>query len=249
MGHKKRTSYILFRAFSLLLLLLLLIGGIFLVKRLNSTPSSSQAKQTASITGMQRTIEPIFTDRFSDNSKGWSLGKVTGYTRLLQNNMLTLADTKHNILVESIPTSTTFGDFSITTTFTLTQADKNDSVGLYMRGDSNLDHDYRIDIFGNTTYTISKEALDSSSNNLDQTFLVPSSHTNALHPTGQSNVLTVTMKGPAMVIQMNGKTLRTLTDTDYTHGQIALFVANGTTSSGVTATFHNIVIYPVSDQQ
>ncbi len=245
MEQKKRTRYTLFRAFSLLLLLLLLVGGIFLVKRLNSTPSSSQARQTTptSIPGTQGTVEPLFSDNFSDNSKGWPLGKVVGYTRLLQNNMLTLADTKHNVLVESIPTSTTFDDFSITTTFTLIQADKNDSVGLYVRGDSNLDHDYRIDIFGNTTYAISKEALNSS-NDLDKTFLVHPSHTNALRPTGQSNVLTVAMKGPAMVVQMNGKTLHTLTDMDYTHGQIALFVANGTTSSGVMATFHDIVIYP-----
>jgi len=249
MEQKKRRRRTLFQAFSLLLLLLLLIGGIFLVKRLNSTPSLSQAKQTTptSIAGTQGTVEPLFTDKFSDNSKGWSLGEVAGYTRLLHNNMLTLADTKHNVLVESIPTSTTFDDFSITTTFTLTQADKNDSVGLYVRGDSNLDHDYRIDIFGNTTYAISKEALNSS-NDLGQTFLVPPSHTNAIHPIGQRNVLTVAMKGPAMVVQMNGKTLHTLADTDYTHGQIALFVANGTSSSGVTATFHDIVIYSVPNR-
>jgi hypothetical protein len=126
----------------------------------------------------------------------------------------------------------------------LTQADENDSVGLYLRGDSNLDHDYRIDVFGNNTYAISKEALDASSS-LEQTYFVHPSHTPLLKPIGQKNVLAVSMQGPTMTVQVNGTTVHTLTDPDYTHGQIALFVSNGPTSQGVTAKFHNLVIYPL----
>ncbi len=46
---------------------------------------------------------------------------------------------------------------------------------------------------------------------------------------------------------MNNTVVTTLTDSDYTRGQIALFVNNGETSDGVTAVFSSIVVYPLSD--
>lgn len=243
--HRKR---IVFTVFSLILLVILVTGGIVLAVKPNNTTPSSHAKKQLSpvITPTSSTVQPLFVDHFTDNSKGWSVGDVVGYTRTLHNNTLLLADTKHNVLVESIPTSTTFDDFSMTTAFTLLQADENDSIGLYVRGDSNLDHDYRVDIFGNTRYAISKETLDTN-NDLDQTYLVHPVYTSALKPVGQRNTLTVAMKGSTMVIQVNGKTVHKLTDTGYTRGQIALFVSNGATSSGVKVIFHDLVIYSLTD--
>ena len=231
-------------------LLIVVLGGIFLTLRLANmkahTSSSQQKTSTPTqLPTAQGTVPPLFLEDFVDNSKGWSVANVAGYTRVLQDGALTLSDTTHTVLVESIPTRTTFTDFSLTTTFTFTQGDENDSTGLYLRGDSNLDHDYRIDIFGNNTYAISKEALDTS-DALEQTYFIPPSHTPLLKPTGQKNVLTVSMQGPTMVVQINGKTVHSLTDMDYTHGQIALFVSNGQTSNGVTAKFHNLIIYSLS---
>jgi hypothetical protein len=240
----KNRKRIVFTVFSLILLLIVVTGGIAVILNLNNKISSLHTKQTpTSTTG---TVAPLFIDHFSNNSKGWSVGNVVGYTRTVHDSELLLADTKHNVLVESVPTPRTFDDFSITTTFTLLQADANDSVGLYVRGDSNLDHDYRIDIFGNAQYAISKETLDAK-NDLDQTYLVHPTYSSILKPIGQKNTLTITMQGAAMVMQMNGKTTQKLNDTGYTHGQIALFVSNGATSSGVKAAFHDLVIYPLAD--
>ena len=240
----KNRKRIVFTVFSLILLLVVVTGGIAVILNLNNKTSSSHAKQAP--TSTTDTVEPLFIDHFSDNSKGWSVGNVGGYTRAVNDNMLLLADTKHNVLVESVPTPRTFADFSITTTFTLLQADANDSVGLYVRGDSNLDHDYRIDIFGNAHYAISKETLNAK-NDLDQTYLVRPTSSSILKPIGQKNTLTVTMQGSLMVMQMNGKTMRKLNDTGYTRGQIALFVSNGATSSGVKAAFHDLMIYPLTN--
>ncbi len=233
-------------------LLLLISGGIFLTLRFTygKAHTSSQQQKTSTPTQLptiQGTIQPLFSEDFVDNSKGWSVVNVVGYTRELQGGALTLSSTTHNVLVESIPTRTTFTNFSLTTAFTFVQGDGNDSVGVYLRGDSNLDHDYRIDIFGNNTYAISKEALDES-NTLEQTYLVHPSHSPHLKPIGQKNVLAVSMQGSAIVVQINGKTLSSLTDISYIHGQIALFVSNGQTSSGVTAKFHNLIIYPLPDK-
>ncbi|GAC1425369.1 MAG: hypothetical protein PVS3B3_36450 [Ktedonobacteraceae bacterium] len=233
-------------------LLILISGGVFLILRFaneNANTSSSQHKTSTptQLPTVQVTVQPLFTDDFADNSKGWSVANVSGYIRTLQNGALMLSDTTHNVLVESIPTSTKFTNFSLTTTFTFVQGDENDSAGLYLRGDSNLDHDYRIDIFGNNTYSISKEALNES-NMLEQMYLVHPSHTPLLKPTGQKNVLAVSMQGPTMVMQINGETVRSLADMSYTHGQIALFVSNGQTSNGATAKFHSLVIYPLPDK-
>jgi len=248
MKHRENTKRVLLYTIALLILL---SGGIFLTARIaNEKAHTSLSPQKTStpthIPTAQGTVPPLFSDDFVNNSKGWSVVNVAGYTRMLQDGSLTLSDTMHNVLVESIPTRTVFTNFSLTTTFTFVQGDKNDSAGLYLRGDSNLDHDYRIDIFGNNTYAISKEALDESSI-LEQTYLVRPSSTALLKPIGQRNILAVSMQGPTMVVQINGKTVHSLTDTNYTHGQIALFVSNGQTSSGVTAKFHNLVIYPLLD--
>ena len=242
--NTKRVQRILLYSIALLIIIL---GGIFLTLRFANkkvhTSSSQQKTSTPTHSPtVQGTVLPLFSDDFVDNSKGWSVANVSGYTRMLQDGALTLSDTTHTVLVESIPTRTTFTDFSLTTAFTFTQGDENDSAGLYLRGDSNLDHDYRIDIFGNDTYAISKEALDAS-NTLEQTYFAPPSHTPFLKPTGQKNVLAVSMQGPTMVVQINGETVHALTDKDYTHGQIALFVSNGQTSSGVTTKFYNLIIY------
>ena len=232
-------------------LLIIILGGIFLTLRLankkayTSTPPQKTSTPTQ-IPTMQGTVLPLFSDDFVDNSNGWSVANVAGYTRMLQEDALTLSDTSHSVLVESIPTRTLFTNFSLTTIFTFTQGDQNDSVGLYLRGDSNLDHDYRVDIFGNNTYAISKETLNAS-NTLEQTYLVQPIYTSLLKPIGLKNTLTVSMRGPTMIAQINGQTIHTLKDMDYTHGQIALFVSNGQTSHGVTAKFHNLVIYPLLD--
>lgn len=188
------------------------------------------------------TPQPLFTDNFTDNSKGWYTGDVSGYTRIISDSGLTLAVTNHKVLTESLPTNDTFDDFTVTTTFTLLNADEHDSVGLYVRGDSNLDHDYRVEVFGNNTYAISKEVLDTN-DNLVATFLVPPTHTSLLKPIGQPNILTVTMKGPTLLLCINNSRASAATDTDYTRGQIALFVENGNTSNGVTATFSSITVY------
>ncbi len=237
---------------SVFVALILIIGTVFFVLRLVGEKASSSKRPNHATTPTptripSSTVEPLFEDTFVDNSRGWSVVRVPGYMRAIHDGALTLSDTSHTVLVESLPTTTVFSDFALTMTFTLIQADANDSVGLYIRGDSNLDHDYRIDIFGNNTYAISRETLNTN-NDLDQMFLAQPTHTTLLNALGQKNTLTITMQGPAMVITLNGKMLHSLTDTKYKRGQIAFFVQNGSTSAGVTASFHEITIYSLARQ-
>lgn len=195
----------------------------------------------------QQIPQLMFFDEFTDNTRGWATGNGSGYIRTIDDGILTLSATNHESLVESVPSSTAFSDFTLTTTFTLPEGDKNDSIGLFLRGDSNLDHDYRIDIYGDSTYTISKESLDEDNQQIIKT-LVDHTPTPWLRDLRKSNVLTVIMEGPNMLLMLNGAVIKSIDDTDYAHGQIALFVENGTTSDGVTAKFSSLVISSAPDQ-
>lgn len=240
---------------SIVLLCVLMLGSaiFFIVLRHNvpnttlATPPAKAKLSPTALVSPSLTPQPLFSDTFIDNTKGWYTGNVPGYIRIVSGSLLTLSDTNHKVLTESLPTNQTFSDFLLTTTFSLVDADDHDSVGVYLRGDSNLDHDYRVEVFGNNTYAISKESLDGT-NTQHLTYLVGPQHSSLLHPKGQVNVFTLMMRGNQLELMINGNVANSLTDTDYTHGQIALFVANGDTSSGVTASFSSIAVYPLLNQ-
>lgn len=196
---------------------------------------------TPSVT-TEPTPQPLFIENFADQGKGWYLSDRAGYTRTFANDQLILQCTNQKRLIESLPGSKTYGDFMITVNFTLQGGDENDSVGLYLRGDSNLDHDYRLDIYGDMTYDLSKESLGDD-NLPENTPLLEPAHTTALNAMGQQNTLTVTMQGPIITLTINNHLVNTLIDTSYQSGQIALFVNNGNTSGGTTASFSRIAIY------
>ena len=240
--------------FAVVCLLVILGGSVFYLVRGGEDQSPiTDKKTTPTVTLPTRTVtataqtQPLFFDDFVNSNKGWSLSNVSGYTRKIEHSNLTLADQNHKTLTESLPTTTTFNDFTVTVMFTLVQASGGDSVGLYLRGDSYLDHDYRLDLYGNNTYAISKEFLNASGTP-QTTFLVKPTATAALRPVGTQNIITMMMKGPHMVLLINSVAVSMASDTDYAAGQIALFVQNSGASDGVAATFSSIVVYPVSEQ-
>lgn len=213
----------------------------------NATATSVPTTTASAEPGVTPTSTPFFYDDFIDNTQDWYIGAGAGYTRALTSDGLQLADTRHNPLIESLPTSHKFDDFALTVTLALQAGDNNDSAGIYLRGDSNLDHDYRLDIFGNSKYAFSEEYLDTS-NKPQALCIITPTFTSRLKPMGYANTLTVIMKGSMMVLQMNGKIVDTVVDSSYTKGQIALFVDNGATSQGVSAIFSSIEIAAAPNQ-
>ncbi len=249
------------------LLLLLILGSSAIIaaaiqgKGENSVPSTNHVIQRASTVvasptpsptatstpDLGQTPTPLFYEDFLDNSKGWALTNSPDFTRALDDDKLTLAVINHNILTETVPSNTLFGDCTVDIRFTLLKADANDSVGVYVRGDGLLFHDYRIDIFGNNTIALSKEYLDADKKPQTLEF-EKTARVAALASVGKPNMLSVIMKGPYIMLQVNGKTIKTMVDSDYTRGQIALFVNNGPTSDGVTAVFSSVKITEAPDQ-
>ena len=250
--HPKKRNVKTKRIVSIITLLLVILtsGVLIFFYKVENTISSARENATATpqhetpISTGQSIIKPLFSDDFSDVSKGWAVGSASGYTRVISNNTLTLANENHTTLTESLPTNLTFDNFSLTVAFTLVQATAGDSVGLYVRGDTNLDHDYRIDFYGNSVYAITKEYLDKQ-NFPQESSLQPSAFTSSLRPVGEQNMVTVMMKGPDMELIINKKVIKSITDYDYTSGQIALFVHNSLASNEVEAAFSSVVVFPL----
>lgn len=234
--------------------IILLVGGsLFWLLRANGnapakgkTGATSTATATSVPTWTPTEVTPppnaFFYDTFANNSHGWSLSGSDGYFRILVNNTLILADTNPDTpLIESVPTSVNMTDYLISVDFTIEQGDAHDSIGLYLRGDGTLDHDYRIDINGNNTFDVAKEWLDANQS-AQTTMLVPPQHTSELNPAGQKNTLTAILIGSTITVEINDVAVATANDSSYPSGQIALFARHSTSPSGVTVSFSLIEI-------
>lgn len=206
---------------------------------LSATPSSAPTWVPTAITPPPASL---FYDTFVDNKHGWSLSGTGGDLRILTNAHLILANTNpDSILIESVPTSTTLDDYVISVDFTLDLGDAHDSMGLYVRGDSHLDHDYRIDINGNKTIDVAKEWLDSTQTP-QNTFLASPQMTSLLNPPGSLNTLTVFLIDQSITVLVNNVALTTITDPTYANGQVALFVHHGSSSEGAIYSFSRVEI-------
>ncbi|GLV56094.1 hypothetical protein KDH_29380 [Dictyobacter sp. S3.2.2.5] len=210
------------------------------------TPTVTPTVTSTTTNTATPTPTTLFHEDFLDNHNGWAVSSSAGYIRSMADNKLTLSVAEHKILIENVPTSAPLSNFTLDVSYILEKADKNDRVGLYLRGDSNLDHDYRIDIFGNNTITINKESLDD--NKLPQS-IVLSTITNipSIKKIGHENRLEVSMNGPQIVLKVNGVEVKKLEDYDYTKGQVALFVNNGWSSDEVTASFISMDVESIID--
>jgi len=242
---------------STVLLLSILVGGslFFLIRSGGNArgPDANQETPTPSPTAIPTATSPpqsLFFDTFADNSHGWSITDDpgnSGYVREIANNELTLIDINpKTTLIESLPTTEVFGDCTVTVDFTIVSANPGDSVGIYMRGDNNLDHDYRVELNGNNTFDIAKEYLDYNQQP-QYSYLDGPDSSSAIHPLGQQNKMTVILKGSTIVLMINNTRVSTVTDSDYSSGQIALFARVDPSSSGVTATFNKVEVDPTPD--
>lgn len=232
---------------AVVLLIVLLGGGIFFFtagKKTTTSAATPQANTAAASTATAEASQALFFDNFANNSKGWQTGKTAASSQTISNNMLTLEDHQPNDFVnELLPTNAPFSDFKLVVTFTMEQGDKNDIVGISLRTDSNFTHEYHVQFDGGQNFEIGKAYPDSSGNTQEKV-LSGSAPAAALKPVGQPNTVTIVMKGNTLVLLINDSVVKTVTDSDYATGQIALYVGHGTTSSAVKASFSSVAVYP-----
>ena len=245
----KRITHI--RCIALIVILLLLsVSSFYFIARSRGKDSQlattiDTSTPTPSPTLIYQETPPAqseFYDTFKNNAQGWSVSNTEGYYRTVKPGELELMNTNANTtMIESFPTNSTFDNGTIILDLTILQANVGGSVGLYVRGDTNLEHDYRIDLNGNGTFDIAKELLDSK-NNPQSVMLIGPKSGSTLNPQGDRNTIVLTMNGSWLQLFINNERVGVVRDSDYVVGQVALFVRLGKSSHKVAVCFGRVEI-------
>lgn len=248
-SYPKRRMYIIFVSL-IVMLLILSVSGFFFIRRSSGkdshlTTNTETPTPTPSPTSIYLETPPPqseFYDTFKNNALGWSVSSTAGYYRTVKPGALTLMNTNRGTtLVESLPTNSTFDNFTVIVSVTILKSSLDDSVGIYVRGDSNLEHDYRIDLNGDGTFDIAKEYLDSRNNPQSIILFGPRSNS-ALNPQGKHNTITLTINGSQLQLFINNVKAIIVTDSDYLTGQVALFAHLSEESQDVTVSFNSVEV-------
>lgn len=193
---------------------------------------------------------PLFSDSFFGDASGWNLQSSPGsYTVTLNNGVLGLQVEKNKLLWELLPGERAFSNFALTVKAALSGGDQNNGYGVYFRGVPDQETDlatyYRFELYGDGSYAIFKGVRDSSGNTI-ATKMVNYTPSPAIRKRGEVNQIMIIAKGAALSFVVNGQLLKTITDTSYASGSIALFVANlPQAQPGAQAQFSQLALYPV----
>jgi hypothetical protein len=193
----------------------------------------------------------LFSDSFNSNNAGWNLqGEPGKFSVALSGGTLTLEDDDNHMLSELVPGNKTFSDFKLLVDATLSKGDDINGYGIFIRGASNQNTElatyYRFELYGDGTYAIFKGTVDASGNSSSQA-LVNYSSDPAIQPQGGVNHIEIIANGPSLTLIVNGQTLKTVSDSSYTSGSVALFVSNVQNAKpGAQAKFSNFAIYPAN---
>ena len=233
----------------LVLLVIVLIGGgitgYILLWGGNGTPTGNTSPQSS--TAPKET--PLFADTFSDNNNGWNLQSDPGkFSATIGHGAMVLDDNSHNMLWELVPGNKSFSNFKLFVDATLSKGDQNNGYGVFIRGASNQNSElatyYRFSLYGDGTYAIFKGTVDANGNSTS-TMLQSYAPDPAIKKSGVNHIIVVA-NGSVMSFFVNGQALKTVIDTGYTSGSVALFVINLTPSKTEgQATFTNFGIYPI----
>lgn len=194
---------------------------------------------------------PLFAETFMDNSQQWDMQSMQGrYQVSIDKKNLILEDDDNKLFPIMLPGAKKFANFKFIINAMFSKGDRENGYGLCIRGTTDasgyLTAYYRIELYGNSAYAISKVATDANGNTTSTTLVETTAHA-AIKPMGQSNQIAVIANGPKITLIVNGQTVQTFSDTSYASGAIALFVSNlPGTHPGAQAMFSHLAIYPVN---
>ncbi|GHO42472.1 hypothetical protein KSX_06350 [Ktedonospora formicarum] len=244
-----------------ILLLIVLVGAsvggvIYFTRGDNNAANQGNTPATTTLKPLPTpTSKPLFSDTFANNNNGWRLEKDEkgAFAVSLGKNALTLADNDNKILWEMLPNTKRYGDFQLFVNTTLTKGDANNGgggYGVYVRSASTQSGDlstyYRFELYGDGSYSIFKGQSDPANGKvLAPKEIVANTQHPAIQTMGKQNQLVIKAKGPNITFIVNGQTIKSISDSSYLSGSIALFVSNlPNTKPGAEAQFSNLGIYP-----
>ena len=245
-AHRRRPWLIV----GIVVLLLLLIGGGTAGYLYLNGNLGTQATRMFSNTTNQPMGATLFADTFSNNKSGWSLQSYPGkFSASIAGGSLVLENDNNELMWEPLPGNQQYGDCVLTVDTLLSRGDQNNGYGIAIRGASTQNADlamyYRFELYGDGSYAIFKGTVGANGT-VASTKLVDYTLQPAIAKQGNLNHVMISATGSTMSLTVNGQKLKTITDTSYRSGSIALFVSNlQNAKAGAQAKFSNLHIYAV----
>ena len=196
------------------------------------------------------TGSPLFADNFSSDANGWNLDSSPGaYAVTLNNGRLTMEIDKNQLLWELLPGERSYSNFTLVVNTMLSRGDQNNGYGVYIRGASNAQSDlatyYRFELYGDGSYAIFKGVTDANGTST-ATKIVDYTLNAAIKKQGGTNQIMIIAKGPTLSFVANDQLLKTIRDTSYASGSVALFISNlPEAKPGMQVQFSHFAIYPL----
>lgn len=192
---------------------------------------------------------PLFSDPLINDASGWNLQSSPGeYVVAVGSAGLTLESDQHKLLWELLPGERSYGNFTLVVNAALTKGEQNNGYGVYIRGTADKESDlatyYRFELYGDGSYAIFKGVVNN--NGVSSAIKIAGYTLNpAIQKAGKVNHLMIVAKGASLALIVNGKMVKSIDDSSYAAGSIALFVSNLLqASAGAQAQFSQLAIYP-----
>lgn len=232
--------------------LFLAVSGAYFVHTSGISFSALFAKKTPprGVAYPLPTGNPLFSDNFASDANGWNLTGASGsYAVSINNNALTMEIDKNQLLWELLPGERSYSNFTLIVNAMLSKGDQNNGYGVYIRGASNAQSDlatyYRFELYGDGSYAIFK-GVTGASGASTATKIVDYTPNAAIKKQGGTNQIMIIAKGPTLSFIVNGQLLKTIKDTSYTSGTVALFISNlPEARPGLQVQFSQFAIYPL----
>jgi hypothetical protein len=198
------------------------------------------------------TGKALFSDDFTNNNNNWVTGQRTNYSITIGKG-LTIQDANNEYLTETVPGSDQWNDYRLDLTYTPNLPGDNDEAGIIFRGQQTAAQDgpkgYLLKIDNQGDYVIRKITTPATANSQAVYTDLQNGQTDPALLIGDPVNITLMVKGNAMTLYINGKSMTSITDSSnpFTAGDLELFVESTNQGTATSATFTHIDVYPAPD--
>jgi hypothetical protein len=179
-----------------------------------------------------------YTDDFSTSDDGWKTASDEAITIGVRDGALHFTIDDLDTIAWSTPKDKRFGDFVLDVDATQIEGPNDNTYGVIFRYQDDRNF-YRLDISGDGYYAVFKRKDGTWSKVQDYIESAAVKQSNA------TNHLQVIAKGKQFTFNVNGETVKTFSDNDFSSGNIGLTAGSLFDNAGVHIAFDNLIVSEV----
>jgi hypothetical protein len=179
-----------------------------------------------------------YTEDFSDPDNGWKTASDETITISVQDGALHFTIDDLDTIAWSTPKDKRFGDFVLDVDATQVDGPNDNTYGVLFRYQDDRNF-YRLDISGDGYFAVFKRKDGAWSKVQDYV------ETPAVKQGNATNHLQVIAKGSQFTFNVNGETVQTFSDSDFSSGNIGVTAGTLFDNAGVHIAFDNVTVSEV----